>query len=134
MEHIGNTALFAVEVHRVLKPGGWFCARTPTKYNYVSLGARLVANSRHAVALRILQPDRRAEDVFPTRYYLNTRSDIRRASGLERFEDHTHLYSSEPQYPGRQWVYRALRLTHRVLPSLLAGNLFVFLRKLPAPM
>ena len=36
LEHIKDPQSFATEVERVLKVGGWFCARTPTKYNYVS--------------------------------------------------------------------------------------------------
>ena len=60
------------EIERILKPGGWFCARTPNKWGYISLGANLIPNSLHVRFLKFLQPDRQEEDVFPTRYRMNT--------------------------------------------------------------
>lgn len=130
LEHIEDPQAFAAEVHRVLKPGGWLCARTPTKYNYVSIGARLVSNVRHARVLSAAQPGRKAEDVFPTAYRLNTRNDLDRAFSPARFENLSYTYSSEPQYHfGRVWVYRTFQFLHWLLPRAMTGNLFIFLRK-----
>lgn len=130
LEHIVDPRAFAAEVHRVLKPGGWFCARTPTRYNYVSMAARLVSNVRHASVLRAAQPGRKAEDVFPTAYRMNTQADLRRAFDPARFEHHSYVYANEPQYHfGRAWVYRLFQFAHWLLPKALTGNLYVFLRK-----
>jgi len=130
LEHVEDPRAFAAEVHRVLKPGGWLCARTPTKYNYVSIGARLVSNARHTNVLKAAQPGRKAEDVFPTAYRLNTRGDLKAAFPPEQFEDLSYLYSSEPQYHfGRTWVYRIFQFLHWLLPREITGNFFIFLRK-----
>lgn len=130
LEHVEDPRAFAEEVYRVLRPGGWLCARTPTKYNYVSVGARLVSNVRHAKVLAAAQPGRKAEDVFPTAYRLNTRRDLNRAFSPARFENLSYTYCSEPQYHfGRAWVYRLFQLAHWVLPPAMTGNLFIFMRK-----
>lgn len=130
LEHVVDVDAFRDEVLRVLRPGGWFCARTPTRFNYVCIGARLVRNSRHSSVLDHAQPGRRSEDVFPTAYRLNSRSDIRRTFPAALFEDYSYLYGGEPQYHfGRAWVYRGFQLLHKLLPANLTGNLFVFLRR-----
>jgi SAM-dependent methyltransferase len=129
-EHIQDPQSFAAEVNRVLKVGGWLCARTPTKYNYISLMAGLVRNIHHARVLSRVQPGRKAEDVFPTYFRLNTRSAIRHVFDARRFEDCSYLYSFEPQYHfGSAAFYRLLRVAHRVLPTALHGNLFAFLKR-----
>ena len=129
-EHVENPLALGQELQRVLKPGGWVCARTPTKYNYVCVAARLVSNIRHASVLRWAQPGRKAEDVFPTVYRLNNRADLERAFPPTQFEHHSYVYTFEPQYHfGRAWVYRTLCFIHRLLPNSLHGNLYIFMRK-----
>lgn len=129
-EHVEDPLSLGKELYRVLKPGGWVCARTPTKYNYVSVAARLVSNLRHASVLKLAQPGRKAEDVFPTVYRLNTKRDISQAFPTSHFEDYSYVYCFEPQYHfGNAFVYRALCLLHRLLPNTVHGNLYIFLRK-----
>ena len=129
-EHIENPAWLAAELDRILKPGGWICARTPTKYNYVSLLARMVSNLKHARLLHFAQPGRKAEDVFPTVYKLNSRADLAKVFAPARFQDYSYIYCFEPQYHfGWVIVYRAFQFIHWVLPSSLHGNLYVFLQK-----
>ena len=129
-EHVTEPLQLASELARILKPGGWVCARTPTRYNYVSVAARLVANLHHARLLRLVQPGRKAEDVFPTVYLLNTRRSVRRAFSESQFADHTYLYANEPQYFfGKKFIYRSFQLFHWLLPTALHGNLFIFLRR-----
>jgi SAM-dependent methyltransferase len=130
LEHVDDPAALAHELARILKPGGWICARTPTRNNYVSVLARAVANAKHSRVLELAQPNRKAEDVFPTRYLLNTRRAIFRYFGPLGFDDYSYLYTFEPQYHfNKPIVYRLLQLAHWLLPASLHGNLFVFLRK-----
>ncbi len=129
-EHVEDPLGLGLELFRVLKPGGWICARTPTKFNYVSVAARIVSNLRHASVLRWAQPGRKEEDVFPTVYRLNTRKDLARAFSPAQFDDFSYVYCFEPQYHfGRALIYRFLEILHRLVPVSLHGNLYVFLRK-----
>jgi SAM-dependent methyltransferase len=128
LEHILDVASFKAEVERVLKPGGFFCARTPHKMSYVSLFARLVKNANHSRWLRCVQPRRKAEDTFPTAYRCNTISSVLRVfSGWQNF---SYLYSAEPSYYfGRKFVFKAMSVFHRIAPASLTGSIFIFLVK-----
>lgn len=128
LEHVEDVTGFVAEVNRVLKDGGYFCARTPHRWNYVSLLARLISNARHASVLRLAQPDRRERDVLPTAYRMNT---VRAISSLFRVSGNfTFIYRSAPAYFfGSRLVYRVQGFLHRIVPVSLVGNIFVFLRK-----
>ena len=41
-EHIENPAFVSEELTRVLKPGGWLCAWTPSKWSYFAIAARII--------------------------------------------------------------------------------------------
>lgn len=130
-EHIADPEWMAQEFARILKPGGWICARTPTKYNYVSMFARLFSNLHHARILRVAQPGRKPEDVFPTVYRLNTRRSLGKLFAATEFQDHSYVYCFEPQYFfGSRVAYRLFQFAHWLLPGALHGNLFIFIRKL----
>jgi SAM-dependent methyltransferase len=130
LEHVnaGDAPDLAADVMRVLKPGGWFAARTPNKWGMIGLGARAIPNRLHVRMLNRLQPGRKAEDVFPTRYSMNTRSELRRL-----FAGHgVHVYghSSEPQYVGRSAVaWRLAAAVDRLTPQRLASTLMIFVQK-----
>ena len=53
LEHIENPRNFSKEIDRLLKPGGWFCARTPHKYNLIALFARLIKNKDHSFVVNV---------------------------------------------------------------------------------
>ena len=128
LEHVEDPARFVAEVDRLLRPGGYFCARTPHGLNYVSIAARAVRNSQHASILRKVQPTRKAEDVFPTAYKLNSKRAVRRA--FKGFEDYSYLYVPEPSYYfGKKLVFDCLSVAHKLLPAPFVGNIFVFMRK-----
>jgi len=128
LEHIVDVDAFRTEVHRVLKQGGFFCARTPHSLNYVSLFARLVKNSSHVRWLRWIQPKRKAEDAFPTAYRCNTLKAVGRC--FKGWQNYTYIYTAEPSYYfGREWVFRLMNIVHRLAPRTLTGCLFVFLRR-----
>jgi SAM-dependent methyltransferase len=128
LEHIVDVESFKAEVHRVLRQGGFFCARTPHSLNYVSLFARIVKNSSHVKWLRWIQPKRKAEDAFPTAYRCNTLGAVaRHFAGWENF---TYLYTAEPSYYfGRKSMFLLMSLIHKLLPHATTGCLFIFLRK-----
>jgi SAM-dependent methyltransferase len=127
-EHVSEPAAVAAELDRVLVPGGWICARTPNKWGYIGLGARLVPNERHVRALGRLQPHRKAEDVFPVRYRLNTAGAIRAA--FPGYEHVVYGWSAEPAYAGTSpLAWRAFQVLDAVSPPSLRATFMVFLRK-----
>jgi SAM-dependent methyltransferase len=129
-EHIPDPAQFAAESYRVLKPGGWLCARTPNRYGYISLASRLVPNRFHTAVLQRAQPGRKAEDIFPTHYAMNTRRDIARHFTPDRWENHIYGWESEPAYFGSSVVLWALGgAVLRLLPGAAASTLLIFSRK-----
>ena len=130
-EHVTEPAWAASEIERVLRPGGWLCVKTPNRWGYIGIGARLVPNRMHVGLLRHLQPDKAAADTFPTAYRLNTPHHLRRWFPPERFHHIVWAVDTEPAYVGRSTVLaRAGRATFALTPPPLRSVLFAFLRKL----
>ncbi|MCE5291992.1 MAG: class I SAM-dependent methyltransferase [Nocardiaceae bacterium] len=130
LEHVADVDVdsFVAEVLRVLAPGGWFAARTPNKWGLTGLGARAVPNRWHVRMLAKLQPGRKAEDVFPTRYAMNTRRQLRR-----HFAGHSvYVYGHDAvptyfeQYPVAWYAASAFR---RLTPRSMTATLNVFVQK-----
>lgn len=133
-EHVEDPARVAAELTRVLRPGGWLCARTPNRWGLVALASRLVPNRLHAAVLARVFPERKAEDVFATRYRLNDLAAVRRHFPPERFLHASFVHSAEPYYlPRRRIVWRAAMLAEALLPAAFGANLFIFLQKRPVP-
>lgn len=130
-EHVDNPEWLSREFHRVLKQGGWICARTPSKWSYVALAAKAFPNRRHSTILQYAQPERKEIDVFPTKYKLNSAAEIRRRFPADQFDDFSYLYAGEPAYHfNSAIVFRILQLISRLLPKTFHANLFVFLRQI----
>lgn len=128
-EHVADPAKVAAELMRVLKPGGYLCAVTPNKFGYIALASRLAGNARHVQLLRRIQPDRKAEDVFPAFYRLNTRGAIARHFGPDG-DVAAYAMSSEPSYYfGNAAMFWIFKLIHKLTPTALHTTLFVFVRK-----
>ena len=102
LEHVAaeDAPSVAQEVLRVLKPGGWLAARTPNKWGMIGIGARAVPNDLHTNFLERLQPGRKAEDVFPVRYSMNTKRDLARLFPAPH-EVVVYGHASEPVYFGQ---------------------------------
>lgn len=129
LEHVDDAEWLGAELLRIVRPGGLIAAVTPNKLGYIALAARLVPNRLHSSALTVVQPGRKSEDVFPTRYRLNTAKALRAAfgPGAEVFVVYT---ASEPGYHfGRPWVFRTVRWVTKHLPDVVQPTLQVFVRK-----
>lgn len=128
LEHVEQPSEFVSEIHRLLRPGGWFCARTPHRYHYVSLLARSLPEWLEQRILSKAQPGRQYIDVFRKHYRMNTLSELNAA--FEQFEDASFIYRSEPAYTfGSKIMYAAFDQVHRLMPACFSGNIFVFKQK-----
>ena len=127
-EHIEDPAFVAAELVRVLRPGGYICARTPNKYGYVALMARLIPERLHMAVLRRAQPHRQARDVFPTAYKLNTPKQLQRV--FSECTVYHYYFSGDPSYSfGSGIIHRAFQVLHWLLPPQLRPIMCAFIRK-----
>lgn len=129
-EHVAEPNRFVTEIDRVLKPGGWICARTNNKWGIVGLAARAVPNRLHIVALKWLQPTRKDIDVFPVVYKMNTPRMIRALFPPSRWLNRSYFWNGDPAYHAEQRVLWVLTESiFRVLPSCLSASYLIFLQK-----
>lgn len=130
LEHVADPDHFVGEVRRLLRPGGWFCARTPNRWGVTGLAANLVPNRLHVRLLDVLQPERHEQDIFPTTYRLNTMGQIRRHFPDGEWENCTYRSNSEPPYVQRSIILmKMVQLYWRVAPTGLHTTLNVFVRR-----
>lgn len=97
LEHLQDPAIAFQEVRRVLKPGGIFLAKTPNRWHYIPMLARLTPASVHEWCNRLR--GRPAGQTFRTYYRANSRGQIRKlaaAAGLAL--NSIHLIEGRPEY------------------------------------
>jgi len=97
LEHLPEPEKVFLEVHRLLRPGGVFLAKTPNKLHYMPLIARISPHWFHQWVNK--WRGRESQDVFPTQYYANTITDIQdltSSAGLEI--ESTELIEGRPEY------------------------------------
>ena len=129
-EHINDPTRFSLEIDRVLRKGGWLCARTPNRWGYIGISANFIPNRYHVALLKYLQPNRRAVDVFPTCYKLNTLRSLKRAFPQTRYEHYIYSWNSEPAYFASSRVAWLLMTTlFRFTPSAFGAIWNIFLKK-----
>jgi SAM-dependent methyltransferase len=132
IEHVEHPKEFAREVHRVLRPGGWFCALTPNRWGYVGICNRVVPEGVKDRLMRLVWPERPHEDVFPTFYRMNTLGRIRRAFGEEGWTHHGYTSNGTPRYHGGTSVgFAMVSLLQALMPPAMRTNLLVFSQKRP---
>lgn len=129
-EHVQNPEPFARELSRVLKPGGWLCARTPNRWGYVGIGARVVPNRLHTRILRHLSPSRHDVDVFPVVYRLNTKRDIQKYFPQNTWVNYSYFSNPTPKYFGpSRFLFKLFEIYQNVAPHALKTDLIVVLKK-----
>lgn len=128
LEHIENPIEFFKEIDRLLKPGGWFCARTPHQYNLISIFAKIIKNKSHSNILKFVQPQRNEIDVFPTYYRLNTLKKLKKL--FKNYSDKSFIYRSEPSYFfGKRSIFYLQKFLGNFLINPLIGSLFIYKQK-----
>ena len=83
----------------------------------------------HDVVLRIVQPQKKSIDTFPTRYRLNTRQDLRRHFSEHHFEHVVFEHDAEPAYDANSALGWRVGLFLTASFRRFYTMLFVFLRK-----
>lgn len=131
LEHIDDTQAFLSEVRRVLKVGGWFCARTPNKFGYLGVGTRIVPNSMEGKVLKWFQPNRAEHDIFPKLYKLNSVKEIGRVFNSKFWRNASYTYNPSPSYHGqRTWAFRLIESLQRLMPNRLKTLIFIFAQRI----
>jgi SAM-dependent methyltransferase len=129
-EHVSDAAQIAYELDRVLKVGGWICARTPNRHGYVALMNRIVPAGIARRLVSSAQPDRKAEDIFPAYYRMNTLGKLKVLFPSDRYEHMSFAFDSEPRYHFNQRViFLLLLVLHGLTPPGLRNTLLSFIRK-----
>ena len=125
LEHLEEPLQVFREVVRVLKPGGVFLFKTPNKYHYMPVIARLTPHVFHQYINRLRG---RAEvDTFPTRYRANTRDDVERlATAAGMIVEQIELIEGRPEYMRMTWPSYLVGMAYERMVN--ASELFAMFR------
>ena len=127
MEHIGNPDRFFIEIHRVLRDGGFLCIRTPNRWSYIAIAATLIPNNYHSSVTSVVQEGRQDEDVFPTVYKCNSIRKLKNIMNKRGFDCIAYGYEAEPSYLSFSNVAYFLGVLHqRFAPGFLKPAIFAF--------
>jgi SAM-dependent methyltransferase len=86
LEHIQDPDSHFSEVHRVLRPNGIYLFRTPNRYHYVAVVARVTPHAFHGLVANPLRGlSGAAHDPYQTAYLLNSGGAVRRAAATHGF-------------------------------------------------
>jgi SAM-dependent methyltransferase len=96
MEHITDPAGMYREMHRLLRPGGYFIFLTGNMWDYSAIIAKLVPNRFHPWIVARTE-GRKEQDTFPVAYKTNTRRAITKYANHAGFELASFGYLG--QYP-----------------------------------
>jgi SAM-dependent methyltransferase len=129
LEHVDDPPAFVAELARTLRPGGVFVGRTISRYSPLSVVARAVPNDRHRSWLKVLQPRRREQDVFPTRYWINTERELRTLFGGAFELNIVHRVGLEQYLLRWPRLARAVMAVEPRLPKAMQMTLVVYARR-----
>lgn len=130
LEHLPEPQAFFTEAQRVLRPGGVVCVRTPNRWNYIAMLARIIPNRSHARVLVKAKPGLADIDVFPTLYRCNTLPVVRKMMIQAGFQAVVYGYEAEPSYLAFSGAAYAFGVMHQKLaPGFLKAAIFGFGRK-----
>ena len=130
LEHFEEVSTFFTEVHRVLKPGGYLCLRTPNLLHYSSIGAWVLPFRFHHAVRRMLGHFHTEADVFPTLYRCNTRGRLQRALERHGFDALVYAHTGESHTARAGYALGILgEVVERCSPSALGHELHAFARK-----
>ncbi|MDO8512253.1 MAG: class I SAM-dependent methyltransferase [bacterium] len=127
LEHISNPDLLFSEVRRVLKKGGYLCVRTPNRWSYVAIIARLIPNKYHSRITSVVQNSRTEEDVFPTIYKCNSIRKLKKIMKKYGIDGVAYGYEAEPSYLSFSKIIYFLGVFHqKFAPGILKPAIFAF--------
>lgn len=130
LEHISDPVLFFSEVNRVLRPGGYFCARTTNRWHYFAIVASLIPNKFHSKVLKHAQKKRKEEDVFPTVYKCNTRTSLKKYLNGAGLDSVVYNHEAEPSYLDFSGIFYFFGVLYqKFAPQFLKSAVFVYSRK-----
>jgi SAM-dependent methyltransferase len=130
LEHFEDVSRFITEVHRVVRPGGYLCLRTPNLLHYSSLGAWMLPFRFHHTVRRMLGYFHTETDVFPTLYRCNTRSRLQGALRSHGLDAYVYRHRGESHTVGAGYLPGLVgEFIERCSPSLLWHELHAFARK-----
>lgn len=130
LEHVANVAEFADEVHRILRPGGWFAARTVNADSYVGWNRFVPNGGVRDILLRHVAGQEPTRDKFPVQFKLNRPSVVRSVFDESRFDTYAFRRRSTQHYATTGGAYRLFRMLNR-LPAISYTDLLVFAQKKP---
>ena len=139
MEHVADPRQVYTEIHRCLRPGGYFIFLTPNLWDYASIIAKFVPNRLHPTIVARTE-GRAPEDVFPVCYLTNTRRAVRRWARDTGFDVVSFQYLG--QYPGyfmfNGFLFLLATAYEKAISrfdalDFLRGWIFVVLRKTDSP-
>ena len=131
LEHIDKADVFFTEADRVLKNGGHICIRTPNSLSYIALFSKLIPNKHHSKVTKIVQNERKEDDVFPTYYRCNTLWKIRSMLNKYGYDQIVYGYEAEPSYLSFSKIAYMLGVLHQKLaPGFLRPSIFAFGKKI----
>jgi len=132
LEHIERPEFFAAQVERVLKPGGWFCAKTNHRWGLTSVASSLIPSNLHTGLLDRVQPGRREEDIHATYRRMNTMAAVVRHFPPEKWLNCSYYWKHEPSYHAKSpLLWRIMDAAFGVLPGFFVGTFNIFLQKKP---
>lgn len=127
LEHVPDPERFFREIQRVLKSEGCLCIRTPNRWGYPGICARLIPNKYHSRVTSVVQDNRDEADVFPTLYKLNTIPKLRRMLKQTGFTSVVYGHEPEPSYLSfSSMAYFFGVVYEKIAPGYLKSVIFAF--------